>query len=1125
MANNDTILRVLLRNGTDQPGRTDAALDPDSVRIQGFELEDWMQFARSFAEKIHFFSAETGDITTNWQSFFPKDEAEIRKLTTLIRETGGGDGTLTPHLTLFVCFLQLLELSTQRMNNLTRRHLDFYYQQVLKIEKLPATEDRVHVLFELARSISDYLVDEETELDSGKDASGKKRVYEVEQEIVASKTKVAQIRNVYNEHNIVGEPGLLDENRYYIKASPVADSADGIGGKLPADEPAWYPFGYYTSAGSDGIQVSKQKELPEKAVLPNARLGCAVASPVLRLSEGKRLVTARFTFKSAVVPVIPAEDPNEEATSVITPKDLNGAFEVWLTGGKKWLGPYKLTIDEDTENADKPYSRVEGNVLLLSVFLDTDELPVTDYDPAVHGEQFDTTAPVARFIVKTDTAADYRIYSAFAGENVLENVEVIVDVKGMKKLVLESDTGTLNPEKPFYPFTTQPVRGSSFSVFNQEAFDKKWTDISLNLKWKNTPLSFESLYTAYESTFASSVSVNKYETMFKDFNYANADTDFSEQFDLVKDLRSRFGISQDNVTPVSGKRAYFDTTSTYQAIVKGDDYFKVDILVQNKEEWELKINNGVLFNEKEADGSFETTIAVTGAYDPGRSGPVRLVLQQSFLHEMYPRLYAVAISSKEATTLIPNEPYTPFAEDVTLNYKASDSVFVGTSKKTTETEFADRTTQLFHEHPFGQSEEHSLIRSVNGLLTDCHVFPTYCKGGELYIGLENARTSDLVSLLIQVAEGTENPLAKSFQAGQKVHWDILCNNVWRTLDSDLMITNEIDNFLHSGRVKFVIPPYATDTNTLLPAGLFWVRAKTYKRYDVFCKVLGIHAQAAVAKFDNRGNNLSHLTTGIPAGTIAKPVERVSQIKSVIQPYASFGGKPEESDALYYRRVSERLRHKNRAITLWDYEHLILQEFPEVYKAKCLNHTSEEHFTTPGSVTIVVIPDTISKTVFDVYQPRVSRAVLNRIKNRLTELTSMHLSLNVMNPNYEEVQIALSAKFHKGLDENHYKKQLQEDLMKFLSPWAFEQAREITFGVTLHRSRLIHYIEKLNYVDYIEDVKIFKKDERQIFILQPKNCAPSDPKSILVSAREHKIELAIKTCQVNPTLETEEQCQL
>jgi diaminopimelate epimerase len=52
-----------------------------------------------------------------------------------------------------------------------------------------------------------------------------------------------------------------------------------------------------------------------------------------------------------------------------------------------------------------------------------------------------------------------------------------------------------------------------------------------------------------------------------------------------------------------------------------------------------------------------------------------------------------------------------------------------------------------------------------------------------------------------------------------------------------------------------------------------------------------------------------------------------------------------------------LRHKNRAITIWDYEHIILQKFPEIHKVKCLNHSKTEikndkevnSFLSPGNV--------------------------------------------------------------------------------------------------------------------------------------------------------------------------------
>ena len=77
-----------------------------------------------------------------------------------------------------------------------------------------------------------------------------------------------------------------------------------------------------------------------------------------------------------------------------------------------------------------------------------------------------------------------------------------------------------------------------------------------------------------------------------------------------------------------------------------------------------------------------------------------------------------------------------------------------------------------------------------------------------------------------------------------------------------------------------------------------------------------------------------------------------------------GGKTPEQPADFNVRVSERLRHKRRALTIWDYERLVLEKFPQIYKVKCLNHTQYEpapgpggiyRELAPGHVTIVTVP--------------------------------------------------------------------------------------------------------------------------------------------------------------------------
>ena len=194
--------------------------------------------------------------------------------------------------------------------------------------------------------------------------------------------------------------------------------------------------------------------------------------------------------------------------------------------------------------------------------------------------------------------------------------------------------------------------------------------------------------------------------------------------------------------------------------------------------------------------------------------------------------------------------------------------------------------------------------------------------------------------------------------------------------------------------------------------------------------------------------------------------------------------------------------------------------------KCLNHSKTEvkndkeinSFLSPGNVLVVVIPDIVNKNVFDIYQPRVSQTKLNEIQDYINRLNSLHIHANVINPSYEEVAVDLKVKFYKGFDENYYLKVLNEDITRLLSPWAYEETASIDFGVVLHRSLVINYIEKLNYVDYVEDVKLLKGTRVSLTSI-----SPSCPKAILVSAKQHQLSVAVKSCKV--TADTEEKCQI
>lgn len=1085
MADCGTIDKVLKRGGTDQLSRFVKALDPACFQLNDFEIEDWLLFAYHFAQYVQYY--ESADDTTsigNWQDFFNQanlssTDVGLRTSTEFIDakeqvrqflDENEANGTTPPHLALFVCFLQLLGHSKTRFNSLNKKHLDFYYKEVLQVANLKAKPDSVHVIFELAKKSVEQLIVGGTKLDAGKDQSEKPKplIYETDEDLVANQAVAIDFKTVYNDIDV-------EE----IKGAHVAGTLDGLEEALPKESPYWWPFGY----------PSTEKNFIE---LPNSSLGFAVAAPILALQEGYRLIEVTINFETLV--------PTTDRVNLedITPVDLYSALQIKCSGVKDWIVPSGI-ITTNIEDPSKVAS-VDQNTLHLVFQLEKDTPALVGYDDKVFGEGFQTQDPLVQFNIdlgkKPAGPVGYKLFRALA-DRIVTNVTINVQVSGAKLVLVENDNSAMPADKPFYPFTTRPLKRSNFYVDYPEAFSKKWTDIGVKLIWNNTPDDFSDWYEAYIS---------------------------SQQ---VNTIRSTYLIFLEN------------PTATEPRIVDGDDYFKATTSLLNKEVWDVKNSGQVLFENEGSGFKCDIVINSSSDYEPNKTGPLRLSLNQTFLHELFPRLYALALASDGTDTLIPNEPYTPLVGEISLDYTASESrtfepqvLPITESNPLTAKNGADvyenERIRLFHLHPYGQKEEHNHLKSkarqqgvtdrFDSNVVNSYLIPKYCSGGHLFIGLENAKPLQSVALLIQVLEGSENPLTDSFDSGEGVHWSILCDNQWKSLKDDLL-QDSTDNFLTSGIVKFNIPKQATAQNTLLGKNKIWIKAQMHKSYDVVCKVIGIHAQAVKATFEDNKNDVTHLQTGLPAGTISKMVTRIPQVKAVTQWYSSFDGLPQESDTDFYRRISERIRHKNRAISLWDYEHLILQHFPDIYKVKCLNHTKDLNFIAAGEVTVIVIPNMVDKNVFDIYQPRVSTGTLNKIADFINERNTMHVSAEVLNPSYEEVKVSLEAQFMEGYDASFYSKQMDVDIKKLLSPWAFTETAEIAFSVSLHRSMLINYLEKLEYVDFLQNVQITKNGIPQGAII-----APSNPKSILVSAKSHDVQAVKSNCKGVIT-EVVEPCQV
>ncbi len=1093
----------LQRDGSSQSQRLLKALDPANAPVQELDLREWMLFAAKYAEKINYYSIKDSvHPRGDWRPFFIQDEKELDQFLEEVElkiKNANDDfsddnvkSDVEPHLALFMCFLTLLRHSKDSLNEITGRHLDFYFKKVLQLRNRDEVPDKVHVIFELARNASDHTLPEGAMLDAGKDNSTKpkQRAYAVNSELVVNSASIAAMKSICRS--------TKEDNSRQVQYADVTFSADGLGTPIKEDVPKWNAFG--------------------NSAWPVASLGFAFASKVLLLSEGDRTIKLTLTFSNAL-----------KALSAV---DLSSLFVVFFTSEKEWIqGEFPVSGAFELGQSDTQ--------LTITVNLPVKSAAVVPYDQSVHKENYQTDLPVMRMLMKTEGVA-FDVYEALAGTS-LAKVQIDVDVKGLKNLSVENDNGKLDPSKPFFAFGPQPKVGSNLYIGSSEIFQKDWTEITPAIQWKNLPDDMAKHYNCYRKNYVNgTLSQSVYDINSSNENAAGTgggriiagEGSFTADATYLRDgawyptdsagkeielLDGSFKL-----TPQGVKQPYNPSAFIYQYL-----YFNTNIsiasnyysqsqkaIVQNtlnKGQNELTYLGFSGFAGLNSGVKTQTENYSSGAKD----NYIRITLTQDFMHDIYPQLFAVAMSKMGFGALIPKQPYTPEIASLTIDYKATAKNDVSVLRSSASDEqlndYISRNIQFFHETPFGQAEQHIFLKSKYpaSVADTIYGMPVIPALSGFYIGIDGIGPGSVASILFQVSEGSEDPTKPSFTETLQPVWYYLSGNEWIALDKQYIIYDDTNDFLRSGIIRFMIPDGAVTTNTFLNQELIWlgVELPSELSADSACKFINVHIQAAEAEFADQDNDLSHLKDGIPENTISKLVNRLPQIKSVSQPYASFGGSLPESDEDFRLRVSERLRHKNRGITIWDFEHLVMARFSQIHRVKCLNHTKyadapEEYCeVAPGHVTIVCIPDIRNQNSFDPFEPRVSKNTLSEIRTCLLELTDLHTDLQVINPKYEEVTFEFKVKFYAGYDNNQYKIQLNTDLVNYLSPWAYSSDAEIDFGGTLYKSVVIRFIEELRYVDYISNFKMYFTGS----VSDPDVLQVSESRAILVSAKEHNID--------------------
>lgn len=768
-----------------------------------------------------------------------------------------------------------------------------------------------------------------------------------------------------------------------------------------------------------------RRQLPLDAsqrLMTEAALGFALASPVLRMAEGARTVDIRVYLR------IP--DPSQ----ALAPRIIGYALDLALTGAEGWLAPDSVEAVLQEDGGGQP-------VLDISLTLGPAAPAIVPHDPALHGPMPASDRPVLRCLVRGETG----VYEALDGL-IADRVELRVRVEGVRDLVVQNADGPLNVNQPMPLFGSQPGIGSPFYIGSAEVFGKRLESLDIHLEWQSPP---EDLISHYQGYF--------------DLIDANLQSGFRNYF--VVELDMLYGGRYDRL---------LETFQTLFAPTLADPKI-------------LSATGSAVFGPEFKGRPYvaQPDVQLAGAYDTAsKYGFVRLVLQgptrddtrdnwtsvpfEAFGHAAFSRRYsnqAIALSRWTAGPQpeLPNEPYTPVLKSLTLDYAAKAELIPG------DVHSAER---FFLWGPFGAT--------TAGTGVPARLVPEVDGEAALFLGIEKMPPASILSLLFRIDAGTADA-AEVLKSGE-TEWSCLSAGTWNAIPPSALLADSTQGFQQPGLIRIAVPSTASVEHEALPAELVWLRALIRRPPESAARTLGtIRTPAATAAFQPGAKALAdysaHLEAGLPANAITRLQKRNAAIKRVEQPSPSFDGRVGETSPNFFRRCSERLRHRGRAVTAWDFERLVLERFPEVFKAKCLPHTDALGLPKAGETALVIIPNLLRSGSSNPLEPRAGEVLMERIRAYLAAgLASSFAALHVIHPVFERIRVQAQVAFGAGKDPGYHAALLNEDLRRFLSPWAYQQDEDIPFGARIYRSDILAFMEGRAYVDFITGFQLYHSFE-------------------------------------------------
>lgn len=1086
----------------------------------------------------------------------------------------------SPAIGLFITFLKLFQKIQKKINGFTQKHLDFYCNDILNVGPRKTFSDSAYLGLLGDGYDKETLIKKGTRFLAGTDENKEEILYHADNDLLVRHIQIKDLYTLYFERDRLSSPENILK---YITAGqlnriPVLSETDS---SLEEGLKSFPLFGAPKSAA-------------DKNYNKDAQIGFALASPVLLLKEGQRDISISFKIdcdssgkgetlegsleklsckKKALceeikndgydLPLFSSpENSTEWLNELLTITDLYEKIstkkKLVFTGkakklkeqtesvrGQKFcdlsrenkgaiatlnrcmlelLYPQNCPKRDDEEETNKedaffktfskifsielttekgwyevpeylPLSgifeeKINKETLKIQIQLPPDVDPVVPYSQEIHGGEYSTDLPLIRFIINPTA---YLYPYSLLKDYIVKEIKLAVDVTGVRDVKIYNNLGQLDPNNPFNPFGPVPSAGSYFIVGNFESARKHLTRFELDVEWGDLPKGkggFREYYGAYEGLY--------YNNLFKASLSALSGSEWKS---YEENEQNKVNLFQTEKNDGSDKG--------WQIINKTSLLSCNEVIGFLKPSDRISTEEGFVCNSKTKDGFIKITLA-----DPDYAFGHR-----DYANELTKVLTANArVKKPRFFKPVPNPPYTPLVNAISISYSAVATL---NPEQITSSDDTLAKERFYHIHPFG------LEHLLPGKQRNFNMLPQYDFDGNLFIGLDAKELDGILTLFFHLCEDS------SPDAGgepSEFVWHYLSSNQWKKLEKRHVLSDTTCGFLSSGIVTLDIPEGAGKKNTIMPSGLFWLRASVDNRPERWCSLYSVRTNAIKVSRYYDGNRSNKQAITLPPGTIQKPKSSIPGIAEVTQVMESFSDSLPENRDQFLRRVTERVRHKNRAVTEWDYERLILEQFPELFKVKCfasmVDDPRPEYRMCPGNVLIVIIPSLQRGSLVNV-NPMVSDLVLKKVREFAEKLSSPFIQITVRNPDYEQIQIRCAVKFSKGMSGGYYINLLNDAITDYLSPWS-SRGSGARFGWCVRSHDIMSFIGNQEFVDFVTDFSMLHitSHDEDIFRLfdtvneesrgkEANNIAPFYPWSIAVPMKKHFIETTDRCEPVQP----------